>query len=235
MRGKVDIGFPVGCSVTLPFHSSMMRLLQYELGKPERLRRLVRVTHASSLYVADNRTLLVQQFLGGGSEWLLQVDTDIEFPETLLESMVDLAGKDRKVLAASVPLGVYDSCAFRMTDEVGVWETVAPVPTTPVEVDGIATAVVLTHRSVFEAIAETSGQSWFHHIYLPTSPKGTTASKVRFRAMGEDLAFSIRAKAAGFAPWCVHVPGLRHYKTRALTHDARPTTGGLGELVTEGR
>lgn len=222
---KVVVGYPVGGSVTLPFHASMLRMVTYELRKPERERLLGRVTHTSGLYVGDNRTLLAQQFLKTGAEWLLQIDTDIEFPADLLETLVDLAGEERKVLAASVPLGVYESCAFRMEPgQVGVWRPLVTVPVEPVEVDGIATAVVLTHRDVFAKIAEENGQTWFHTIYLPTGEPGA------FRAQGEDLAFSMRAREAGFRIYCAHVPGLRHYKTRALTHDDVVTTEGLGTL-----
>jgi hypothetical protein len=230
---KVVVGFPVGGSVTLPFHASMQRMVQYELRKPDRERLLGRVHHASSLYVGDNRTLLAQRFIQTDAEWLLQIDTDIEFPPTLLETMVDLAGEDRKVLAASVPLGeTYESCGFLMEPgEIGVWRPLTHIPPTPVEVDGIATAVVLIHRDVFLRIAEEHGQVWFHHLYLPTSPPGTPRVEQTFRMQGEDFAFCVRAKDAGFGIYVVHVPGLRHYKTRALSHDVVVTTEGMGALV----
>lgn len=230
---KVVVGYPVGGSVTLAFHASMLRLVGYEYSKGPRERLLTRVTHTSGLYVGDNRTLLAQQFLKLGGDWLLQIDTDIEFPPTLLETLVELAGDDKRVLAASVPLGVYESCAFQMEPgAIGIWRPIFPVPATPIEVDGIATACVLIHREVFEGIAAQHGQTWFHHLYLPTSPEGTPPAQQAYRSQGEDLAFSVRAKDAGFSIWCAHVPGLRHYKTRALTHDAKVTTEGLGALVT---
>jgi hypothetical protein len=239
--GKVVIGYPVGGSVTLPFHVSIVRLLGYELTKPDDQRLVGQITHTSGLYVADNRQLLVQRFLQkGDAEWLLQIDTDIEFPATLVEDLVRLAGDDKKVLAASVPLGVYPSCAFRRTDTPGIWEPVWPVPTQPIAVDGIATAVCLVHREVFEAIAERNGQSWFNHIYLPESPPGTPPAEFRYRSQGEDLAFSVRAAEAGYPIWCVHVPGLRHYKTRPLSHDDEralalaAADSGMGEIVAEG-
>lgn len=241
-RGRVVVGYPVGFSVTLPFHASVIRLLHYELAKPDHERLLARIMHTSGLYIADNRTMLVQRFLETPeADWLLQVDTDIEFPRDLLETMVRLAGATRKVLAASVPLGVYPSCAFKRAATVGVWDTVWPVPMTPVRVDGIATAAVLVHRAVFEAIARESGHNWFHHIYVPESATGTPMRDFRWRSVGEDLAFSLRAADAGFGVWCAHVPGLRHHKTRPLSHDderaarlAAEDDSAMGEIVAEG-
>lgn len=236
---KVVLGYPVGGSVTLPFHASVIRLLGYEMAKPDAARLLARITHSSGLYVAENRTELSQQFLAGTGDWLLMIDTDIEFPATLLETLLALAGTSRKILAASVPLGAYATCAFNRTEKAGVWQAV-PVPLEPVAVDGVATAVALIHRSVFETIAAQHGQSWWHHVYLPAED---TSQPGDFRSQGEDLAFSIKAASCGIQSWAVHVPGIGHYKTRRLSHDTEfvatlpkaPSlhgdTPGLGVLV----
>jgi len=238
-RGKVIVGYPVGGSVTLAFHASMLKLLGYELQKGDK-RLLSKIQHTQGLYVADNRTLLVQRFLSTDADWLLQVDTDIEFGPTLVEDMLRLAGDDKRILAASVPLGAYPSCAFTRTETPGVWTPVWPVPLHPVECDGLATAVALIHREVFETIAANHGQSWFHHIYLPESQEGTAPVDFRFRSQGEDLAFSVRAVMCGFKLWVVHLPGIGHYKTRRLSHDDERAAmlasedSGVGEIVDEG-
>lgn len=221
---KVVLGYPVGGSVTLPFHASCLRLLGYELGKPDARRLLSKITHTSGLYVGDNRTMLAQRFLSTSADWLLMIDTDIEFPATLLETMVGLAGDERKILAASVPLGAYASTAFMRTEKPGVWRAVYPVPSEPIPVDGIATACVLIHRDVLEGMAARLGQSWFHHIYLEREGG-------EYLSQGEDLAFSVRAAECGFKSWAVHVPGLGHYKTRRLSHDEGEETPGMGEEI----
>lgn len=238
--GKVVMGYPVGGSVTLPFHASVLRLLGHELGKEPDVRLLRRINHVSGLYVGDNRTLLAQRFLEmDDAEWLLQVDTDIEFPQTLLETLVGMAGSERKIMAASVPLGAFPGCAFKLTDRPGVWDPIWPIPMEPTQVDGVATAVVLIHRDVFNGIAERHGQCWFHHIYLPQH-SDADARKFKFLSQGEDLAFSVRALEAGFKIWCAHVPGIGHFKTRRLSHDDEsgsalfPTDSEMGELVQEG-
>lgn len=233
-------GYPVGGSVTLPFHASCLRLVHHEIQRPARERLLARMMHASGLYVGDNRMVLAERMLETEANWLLQVDTDVEFPPTLIETMLALAGTDKKILAASVPLGTaYPTCAFRWAGKPGIYESV-PVGPEPVEVDAIATAAVLIHRDVFDAIADAHGQSWFHSIHLAKSPPGTAPRDFAYVVNGEDIAFSMRAKACGFSIWCAHVPGLRHYKSMPLSHDDERSRAlaaqdsGMGVLVQEG-
>jgi len=237
---KVYVGYPVGGSVTLPFHASMLRLLGYEMAKGDS-RLLAGIEHTQGLYVADNRTMLVQRFLQTPADWLLQIDTDIEFPKTILETLIDLAGTDKKVLAASVPLGSsIPTCAYRLTDKPGIFDEIESVPLRPIQVDGVATAACLVHREVFERIADMNGQSWFHHIYFPKSGAGTVPRDFEFTSQGEDFSFCHRAREAGYAIWCVHVPNVGHYKTQRLSHDndlARVLAAqddGVGEIVQEG-
>lgn len=235
---RVALGYPAGGSVTLPFHASVLRMQQYQFEKSIRNEHLLgKVMHVSGLYVGDNRQVIARKFLESDCDWLLQIDTDIEFPPDIIERMVRLAGEDKKVLAASVPLGAYESCAFRFTDEPGVWRCIYPFPAEVFECDGVATAVVLIHREVFRAIAARHGRCWFHHIYLPESSSETPREEFEYRSQGEDLALSVRIKEAGYSIWCAHVPGLKHYKTRALSHDhdARevPAGAAMGELLVE--
>lgn len=240
---KVVFGYPCGGSVTVPFHASCLRLLAHELVKPERERVLARMCHASGLYVGDNRMTLTENMLEKEANWLLQVDTDIEFPEDLIETMLRLAGTEKKVLAASVPLGTaYPTCAFRWTGKPGIYESLPQVGPEPVECDAIATAVVMIHRDVFDAIADEHGRSWFHAIHLAKSSPETAPRDFAFVVNGEDIAFSMRAKAAGFSIWCAHVPGLKHYKTMPLSHDDERSRvlgslsvgDAMGVLVQEG-
>src|SRR5262245_6498306 len=225
--GPVLFGYPVGGSVTLAFHASCLRLVEYECSKPfialvnglratpqrpgpELIEALIRnaagasslakMAHCSGLYVADNRQTLGEKLLASNATWLLQVDTDIEFPSTLVESMLALAGSERRVLAASVPLGSpnFPTCGFIATEKPWEFDCLRQVPLEGIEVDAVATACVLIHREVLETIAARHGQCWFNHLYLPKSPPGTEPSAFRFHSQGEDIAFCVRAKEAGF-------------------------------------
>lgn len=242
---KVVIGYPCGGSVTVPFHASCLNLLKYELTKPDSRRLLGQMTHSSGLYVADNRTMLAQRFMEAPPEeadWLLQIDTDIEFPPNLLELMLAAAGTDRKVVAANLPLGEGYATSGFFWDTPGrstVCMKVMPREADLVECDAVATAVFLVHRSVFEDIAKRDGQCWFNHLYMPESPEGTPVEQFRYRSIGEDIAFCVRAQRAGHKIYVARVRGLRHYKTRALSEDFEvaddaPTFGpAMGALVEE--
>jgi hypothetical protein len=74
MDRKVVFGYPCGGSVTISFHASCLRLLQHEREKPERERLLLRMLHASGLYVGDNRMVLAEAALERkDANWLPQV------------------------------------------------------------------------------------------------------------------------------------------------------------------
>lgn len=248
---KVVIGYPCGGSVTVAFHASLMKLLYHEMRKPEERRliwearegNLARVgfNHCMGLYVADNRNTIARHFLDNSdAEWLLQIDTDIEFPVDLIEVMVGIAIRERiKCLAASVPLGAFETCAFLRTENPVIWKC-APLDRPVIEVDGAATAIMLVHRTVFETIASRHGRSWFNHDYLPNNAgEDPPPAKFEFASMGEDIMFCIRVRESGFGVHVAYVPGLRHHKTRALSHDfelanQQPGDGGVGVLVQEG-
>src|SRR4030095_7124730 len=123
------------------------------------------------------------------------------------------------------------------TEIPGIW---TPVPKIEgvIECDGVATAVLLVHRQVFEDIADRNGQCWMHHIYLPMTNALGAPRDLKYRSQGEDLAFSVRAVEAGHKIYCAHVHGLKHHKTQALSHDVESVPyiadPGVGEIVEEG-
>lgn len=246
----VAVGYPYGGGVTGPFLESLMRLQRYELAKPEPL--LWHLLPQSGLYIGHNRNRIAEKFwTDTDADWLLQIDSDIEFPATVIEQLLTLAGPDRKVIAASVPLGPpFGSCGWNTTSTPGVWACLPSEEILPdgTPVDGVATALMMVHRDVIRAIAETAGQCWF--LDLPPEPrlddersrKAWTGegpmSDRRYIPQGEDLVFCLRAKAAGFQPWVAKIPGLKHHKTLPMSHDyeselmmgeysAPPTAGSI--------
>jgi hypothetical protein len=239
----------MGGSVTGPFHGSLQRLLAYEIQKPDRERLLAQEMHSAGLYVGANRQTLAEKFMAGAADWLLQVDTDIEFPVTLLETMLGLAGEDKLILGANVPLGdprlgAHQTCAYRMSETPGLFDNFAKMPADLFKCDGLATACILIHRTVFERIADLEGQAWFLTKRFPASSPDTPPRDFKWRELGEDLSFCIRAADAGFGIWCAYVRGLKHYKTCALSEDherdvrfardaAELDLGEMGEIVSD--
>lgn len=235
--GRVLLGYPVGFSATEPFGISVRRLITHEFMKPDHERVLAGTKVAPGLYVEDNRNELAKATLDlPHIDWLLQIDTDIEFlPDTMDRMLAMAESRGIKILAASVPIGeTYPTAGFMLGDQPGTWKALPSVPPEPVEVDGIATAVTLIHREVFEAIAAKYGQCWFNRIPVPTSPEGTPLSKQEIYMQGEDFSFCLRAREVGYSVWCAHVIGFRHWKMKGYTHDEtwpeppRRKRGGMG-------
>lgn len=270
---KVALGYPFGGSVTWIFHESMMRLQRHELAKERPLLR--HLIPQAGLYIDHNRNQICEKFMTTDADWLLQIDSDIEFPATIIETMLAAAGADKKILAASVPLGPpLPSSGWMMTEQPGIWKSVKTLhwclakrgdqvcfgdlglrsgrwicaacgetyqwdderitgqqvlTETPMAVDGLATAVILIHRDVLQAIADRSGQCWFLKTMQPrlTDEKSRKAwmnedgvmADRRYISVGEDLSFCLRASEAGHQSWCFKMPGLRHHKTLPMSHD----------------
>jgi len=231
---KVAIGTPCGGgNAGVPgFQQSLEALMIHEGTKPGG-GLLGGHIPAAGLYIDHNRNLIVERFLEQTEcQWLLQIDSDIAFPPTLLEDLLRVAGHDKKVLGASVPLGPpFKSSAWVMTNMLGKWACLDPDLISPegTECHGLATAVVLIHREVFEAIAALEGQCWFLKERVPRlddkksraaweNPEGPMRDR-KFTFQGEDLPFCIRAINAGVKVWCARIPGLLHFKTVALSHD----------------
>jgi hypothetical protein len=238
--GRVLLGYPVGFSETEPFAISVRRLVTHEFMKPDSERVLAGTKVAPGLYVEDNRNELAASVLDYPHvEWLLQIDTDIEFLPDVLDRMLFLAeSQNIKILAASVPIGdTYPTAGFLIgdADKPGTWKCLAEIPPEPIEVDGIATAIAMIHRDVLLDIARKHGRCWFTRIPLITSPPDTPMEQKEIYNQGEDFSFCLRAREVGHSIWCAHVPGFRHWKMKGYTHDAswpeRPRSrrgGGMG-------
>lgn len=240
-KDMVIVASAYGGSVTVPYYLSMMALQQVELAKPRGVRRLAEAWGNSGLYVALNRNRLANRFYEHPEReqipWLLWIDSDIQFPPSLIEAAVVAANTvGAKVMAINVPLGSHPSVAYYATEGAGIYRPATiPLPKEQVfECDAVATAVCLVHRDVIDAIAEMNGRCWFHHLYVPYPPEGETIDRcarrdIRYHEIGEDLAFCARAKTAGFKVWCCHgIPGIIHHKTRPLSE-----TRGIVESAVE--
>lgn len=235
---RVMLGYPFGGTVHGPFHQSVLALHMWDITRPARtpgsrpLLLLNGWSPESGLYVEDNRQRIATKFLEHPEkpDWCVQIDTDVSFPPTIVETLLDIAGRDKKVVGLSVPLGSWPSCGLRRSNIPGKWHFMRPEELSPegTQVDGFATPLFIVHRDVIEAIADREGQTWFLRKAIPRLEeersrlawlgKGPMRDR-QFINAGEDLAFCMRAVEAGFDIWCARVPGLRHNKTLPLSHD----------------
>lgn len=212
MHGKVVVATPVGGSFTVPFHRSIVGLLKYELAKPDESRLLFDVFDSSGLYVQLNREAIVRRFLAlPWPEWLLMIDSDIEFHPVLLEEILARAGT-ATIVAASVPLGAGGSVCYEGVAP-GLWRglTLDELPNEPLFRWGhVASAVLLIHRTALVDIEDEFGVGMSFAFDRVWTEKG-------FKHVPEDLAFCGRAMNAGHHP---HVARgfslLRHFKTVPL-------------------
>jgi hypothetical protein len=211
---RVVIAYPCGGSVTVPFMKSMVRLSVKLMERAEDQRNVTRVFECQSLYVSQNRNRAVRDFLANGNEeWLLQIDTDIEFGYDLVDKFLAVAAADpaRRIIAANIRLGVHQHAGYALNGQV--WTPMSALPDGDViPVDAAATACFMVHRTVFEEIKAAGGGCWFNHIYVP----GADGDPNEYIEIGEDLAFCQRARSLGIQTWLVKGMGLRHYKTTPL-------------------
>lgn len=183
--------------------------------RKERERTVTRIFEAQGLYVSQNRNTLVKDFLkNGNEEWLMQIDTDIEFGSDLVEKFLFVASQDSKmrILAANVRLGAHKHAAYRRFGNV--WAPMEELPNAPlIPVDAAATACIMIHRTVFEEMREKMGPVWFDHQYIQGTEDDGSVKSIEG---GEDLLFCERAREMGIQTWLVRGLKLRHYKTTAL-------------------
>lgn len=212
---RVVIGYPCGGSVTVPFCRSLIRLAASLSMKKERERVVTRIFEAQGLYVSQNRNTLVKDFLKNGTEeWLMQIDTDIEFGSDLVEKFLFVASQDTsmRILAANVRLGAHTNAGYRRLGNV--WAPMENLPPGPlIPVDAAATACIMIHRSVFEEMRAKMGPVWFDHQYIQGVEDDGSVKSIEG---GEDLLFCERAREMGIQTWLVRGLKLRHYKTTAL-------------------
>lgn len=184
-------------------------------------------TVAGAGFITNARNTLVRKFLEQPDEnradWLLFLDDDQVYPETLLEYLMAAADQvERRIIAVPVWRFISkDDGPVRVThnvfdvDELGnIIEWTEPLPPNSlVQVAAVGTGCMLVHRSVFEetrqlAIANGKGAKWcwfMQQVYLPADV-----------CEGEDIWFCRMAAAAGIPVFVHTFTTLQHAKTVML-------------------
>lgn len=233
-RELVVIGTPRGGMVTGVNHDSLMAFQYDQLRvRAAEERQLAAVNAGQGLYIEDNRHFIARRFLNEHTApWLLMVDSDIEFGADLLDQMLAAAHTSgAKVLAGNVPLDVFPNVAYLAMPQPGVFAPLKMLPPEKVfEVDAAATAIMLIHRDVLQAIREREGECWFYRHKVEVEDSGGYPYR-QFLNLGEDISFCLRARDAGFPPFVVQdLSGVVHHNLAATRRQLAEAEAELARL-----
>jgi len=191
--GKVVFAHPVGESVSSLFMTSLVGLLVHDAHNA---RRIIdgggQMANPSGVNITNARNEIVRTFLEQhDAEWLWWIDTDHTFTPDILERLIATAGDEHKMVgalafrwsklsrsASPTLYGFKDDKIVQFMDYPP--DTVVPCIT--------GTGCLLTHRSVYEAMADKfpAPYEWFREEAFYGQP------------VGEDITFALRAMTLGF-------------------------------------
>lgn len=180
------------------------------------------------------RNKVAAQFVESGAEWLWWVDTDMGFTPDTLDRLLAAADPVERPLVGALCF------ANRETEPDGMgWYRTRPSPTlfqwvrradgkegfTPildyprdalVEVAGTGSACLVIHRSVFEAVREKFGPTWYVRQVNPSTGE----------LVGEDLSFCARVAACGLPMFVDTSVKTSHLKSNAVQESDYEHPGG---------
>lgn len=155
--------------------------------------------------IEQNLALIKRDFLAGGYDYLLSIDSDN--PPT--KNPLDLISLDKDVIGCVTPIWANmkkgDSPVYwnALMAVEGGWRPFAPdILTEPIEVDAIGGGCFIVARRVLEAITSPFQRIW--------NEDGTMH-------IGWDYAFCSKVQAAGFKVWAHFGYPCRHFNEIELT------------------
>lgn len=209
----VTIGIPTGdyFSIVRPTALSFMKMIAYTMNNG--ICSKIQMESAASPTTDRNRNQLVGA-MDEDSEFLLQIDADMTFPENQLERMLEtyekIYEKEKKpfVLSGLGFMGSppYYPAMFYAVNKIGKtlervspeknseyagWVPVVDIPNEVFEVDAIGSFGFLVPYQLFNVFKGYGG--WFnHHVEMDAKVPG------KFLEIRHDLAFSMRVREAGY-------------------------------------
>ena len=164
--GWVDPG-----TVRGEFTESVTQLVAYETWH-QRLGSVIR-THSGPLLV-EGRNLLVEKFLKTDCDWLLMVDTDMTFPYTAAEQLLDTADAESAPVVGGLCYGISKELGpfptvYQRRDGMPVAILQLPDDLPVIPVDATGAAFTLTHRVIFDTYRRDEYHPWFHRRFVPSN------------------------------------------------------------------
>jgi GT2 family glycosyltransferase len=222
MKTKVLIAFPVGGSCHPAFVKALLDLQLFELTDPSSIYEILPIEYSASLYVEENRNVIVDLAHQQKADWILMLDTDESFQPQLLRQLMTHADKD----ANPIVFGIYSNISRAPVETKGGYYHVdmiyrempsgeyssitPPSDSRPFYVDAAGSGCMLTHISVFDKIEFP----WFTLDYI------LLEGKPRPQLMNEDISFCRKARMAGYKLLVDPLAEIVHYKTLALLPSA---------------
>jgi hypothetical protein len=210
---KIAFGYPFG-NIESQFHHSLVGLLMGELNAPEEARLLGSIFPQPGCYVSMNRNRIAVKFLDPActDDYLLMIDTDIEFPTNILYQFKDLIDEipepeTPKIIAGRANIGS-GLPVFYDNSSIGFHEHHVQPFAGLKEFTRVGTGIILIHRFALQVIYNKYGANIFTHLVV--DDHGLP------REVGDDFSFCERAKDCGFkifGAWSIF--GL-HYKMQPI-------------------
>ncbi len=212
-RETVVVGYVHPAEVSAFFHQSMLALALADSCGP---RRIVNIVHEfSSANISHARNEIVRKFLAGPGDWLLFVDSDMNFEPDLIEALLFNADPTKAPIVGGLCFGTNDGRLFptlytlaRHGEEIVTIRHTGEIPeATMMQVAATGAAALLIHRSVLAAV-EAHGFNktfpWFQETELSGRP------------CGEDFTFCLRAGQLGFPVYVNTAVEVGHHKSTVL-------------------
>jgi GT2 family glycosyltransferase len=195
---KVDIGMPASDECKFRFALSLASICAYRSNKYV----LSNSPYGQGCYVHENRNHIVELFLERGSDWLLQIDTDIVFDIFLIENLLTLAEKTKSKIVAGWYMNIvkekYVPLVYKEKD--GFFKYILPSGSEPISVDVVGTGCLMTHREVFEKTKNETSSPWFYFEDLNN------------KVVGEDFVFCRNARKLGYTIFIDPKLRVKHLK-----------------------
>ena len=160
--------------------------------------------------VWDSRTKLAQRAIQAEADYVLWLDSDMEFPPDLLERlMATLENKEEADIVTGLyfrRVEPYSPVLFEKIRLAGIganWKEFSELPKEDVfEVEGCGFGAVLMPTDIIMAVAAKNGDPFWPIAHL-----------------GEDLAFCIRARELGYRIFCDQTIPIGHVGHNVVTRD----------------
>jgi hypothetical protein len=144
---------------------------------------------------ASNRCKVVEQFLETPAEHLLFIDTDIEFLAEDVYNIIDIAGKDKKILSGLYflhhPRNTLNPAWYVIDPQTKSRDVYTNISNGIHEIDACGMGFCLIHREVFLAMEphyRKDEWKWFAYDLVEMDGKPTR--------LGEDMSFCHRAQTS---------------------------------------